>query len=303
MKPFRLRPVYLQPIWADNYLTEIRHLDIPNTGISREVCAYKGSENVIEDGEYAGMLISDLIREHHEEVMGDNPDDQLVRVAYMSSKDDLSIQVHPNQEQAESVGDYEKSESWYVLRADEGARIYAGVNTEDKEVLRKAIEQDKLEDHLITKPVKEGDFVLIPADMIHANGRNMLVLEIGSYGGITYRLYDFGRGRKLDVETALEICDPSLKTEVTHHPYSDENKVETGVDHRLFHSDIIDVAGDITISHGGRYEIYTCVRNYCIIVCEGEEYRLNYTETLFVPASAKDVQIRGNCRVLRMYKP
>ena len=159
MEPIRLEPVYKQTIWADNYISETRNLSENKVGIAREVCAYKGSENIVAEGEFAGQKISDVIEKHHKEIMGRDESDQLIRCAYMSSALDLSIQVHMKQGDAEKIGDYEKSESWYVLRAGEGARITVGVTTDDKEVLRKAIENNCLEKYLITKEVKEGDFV------------------------------------------------------------------------------------------------------------------------------------------------
>lgn len=304
MKPFRLEPVYKQTVWADDYLTKTRNLEMDKVGIAREVCAYKGSENKIKTGEFSGQLISDVILNNHDLIMGDDSQDQLVRVAYMSSLEDLSIQVHMNEEQASKVNDYEKSEAWYILRANTNAFVYAGINTDDKEVIKQAIENNELEKYLIKVPVKEGDFVKIPANLVHANGKGMLVLEVGSFGGITYRLYDFGRGRQLDIEKGLEVANLKLKSELTHHPLNNnETTIQTGVHHELFHTDIIDVKDKIVIDHLNRYEIYTCVNNYAKIICDGQEYILQYTETLFVPASSGKVTIMGDCRVLRTYRP
>lgn len=305
MRPIRLNPVYKQALWADNYISEIRKLPEEKVGIAREVCAYKGSENVIGDGEFAGSKISDIIQSHHSELMGKDDSEQLIRCAYMSSAENLSVQVHMKHTDAEKVGDYEKSESWYVLRAGEGARIMVGVNTDDKDELRRAAENNYLEKYLITQEVREGDFVLIPAGMIHANGADMLVMEVGSYGGITYRLYDYNRGRELDVDRALEVCDTSLRATFTHHPIGklDSNRIATGVDHSLFHTDVIDVYEEMEVSTEGRYNVLSCVKQSGVVICDGEEYPLNYMQTLLIPACVSSVMIKGACRVLRSYKP
>ena len=136
MKPLRLEPVYKESIWAGSRLSKIRGLSAPGIGIAREVCAYRGSENRVRDGEYAGQSIAELIREKGVQLMGDDASGQLVRVAYIDAREDLSVQVHPNEVQARAVGDYEKSEAWYILEAGEGASIIAGVNTADEKRLR-----------------------------------------------------------------------------------------------------------------------------------------------------------------------
>ncbi len=300
IKPMKLKPVYKDTIWANDHFSTIRNLDDHHMGIARELCAYKGSENEIADGEYAGRKISDVIREQHYAMLGDDPNNQLLRVAYMDSKDTLSIQVHPDQKQAEAVGDYEKTESWYILEAEPGASIVAGVDCDDKDEICKAAEDGTLEKYLIHHPVKAGDFVLIPAGLVHANGAGMLVVEIGSFGGITYRLYDFGRGRELNLDDARRVMDPSLKTEVTHHPLEERtvNHVEIGVDCHLFHVDIADINEEMTLEPEGHYYELICVDGGCRVESDGEIHELNYTESLFVPASAGKVKITGNCRML-----
>jgi mannose-6-phosphate isomerase len=305
MKPIRLESSYVSTIWADNYISEIRNLSEKMIGISREVSTYKGTESLVSCGEFKGKKITSVINENYYEIMGEDDSEQLIKCAYMSSADRLSIQVHMNQQQASLVDDYEKSEAWYILRAGKESYITAGVNIDDKEEIKKSIENNYLEKYLINKKVKEGDFVLIPAGLIHANGSDMLVLEIGSFGGITYRLYDYNRGRQLDIEKGLNVCDTALRASFTHHPISEikNNNISVGVHHELFHSDVIDVYDEITIHKNNKYNIYSCVKNSCVIICEGENYPLDFMQTILIPASIKKLIIKGNCRVLRSYKP
>lgn len=305
MKPLRLKPVYVKSIWAGNRLRNIRKLTEEEFGISREICAYKNSENVIADGEYAGKSIKELIDNHHKELMGDDPNDQLIRVAYIDAIEDLSIQVHPKEEFAKKINDYEKSESWYILEAEEGAYITAGVKIKDKDLLRKAAEDGTLEKYIQRIPVKEGDFALIPAGMLHACGKNMLAIEIGSFGGITYRIYDYGRPRPLDLEKGISILDPNLKCEVRHFPMSEvpENSLKIGVQHSLFQVNIIDVTKEMEIISDEHYYVLTCVKGNCLVECSGEVYPLAYTETLLIPASAGNVKVKGHCRLLKSYYP
>lgn len=305
MKAIRLKPVYVKSIWAGNKLQRIRNLPKEGIGISREICAYKNSENIIAEGEYTGKSIKELIDNNHKELMGDDPNDQLIRVAYIDAIEDLSIQVHPKEEEAKKVQDYEKSESWYILEAEEGAYITAGTAIDNKKLLRQAAENGTLEKYINRISVKEGDFVLIPAGMLHACGKNMLVIEIGSFGGVTYRIYDYGRPRPLDLDKSFLILDPTLQCSIRHFPLPSvpNNTLKMGVEHELFHVEVIDISGEIEIKSDEHYYVLTCVKGNCSVECEGESHSLSYTETLLIPASSADVKIKGYCRVLKSYYP
>ncbi len=303
MKPLKMKPVYIKSIWAGNRLQKIRNLNENGIGISREICAYRNSENIIKEGEFVGESIKKIIENYHKELMGDDLSTQLIRVAYMDAAEDLSIQVHPNEEYARKINDYEKSEAWYVIEADDGAYITAGVNIEAKDILHKAAKDGTLENYVNRIPVQQGDFVLIPAGLLHACGKNMLVIEIGSFGGITYRLYDYGRPRPLDLDKGLEVLDLNAKCDIKHFPLDQvkNNNCQVGVEHRLFHVDVIDIENEMTILNNGRYYILACVKGDCVIQCEGESYKLSYTETIFIPASSDDIKIQGKCRILKIY--
>ena len=300
MKPLRLEPVYKDTIWANHRLSDIRGLSSRSMGISREVCAYKGSENLVASGPYKGQKISQVIAEHHDELMGEDPNTQLLRAAYMDSKEDLSIQVHPNAEQAAAIGDYEKTESWYILEAEPGAEITAGVSIDDKAVLKEAAENGTLEKYLIRHPVEAGDFVLIPANLVHANGAGMLVIEFGSFGGITYRLYDYGRPRPLDLEHSFQVMNTQLRTEVTHHPLhtAEQTEMQTGIDCSRFHVDILDVRDHAVIGPYSDYYVIVCVKDACVLECDGEKYPLSYTESILIPANSSSISVEGSCRLL-----
>lgn len=88
--------------------------------------------------------------------MGRDDSNQLIRAAYIDAIEDLSIQVHPKETDAAILGDYEKSESWYIVDAKEGASIVAGTTTTDKAVLKKAIEEGTLEKYIQRIPVKKA---------------------------------------------------------------------------------------------------------------------------------------------------
>lgn len=305
MKPIRLQPVNKKALWAGNYLSKLRNLE-KGTGIVREVCSYKNSENKILNDEYKGMNLRDLITLHFKELMGNDNSDQMIRAAYIDAKEDLSIQVHPDEEYARKVeNDFGKSESWYVLQCKENSSVVAGCNTADRELLRKAVMDGNIEKYLTRIPVKQGDFVYIPAGLIHACGKGMLVIEIGSFGGITYRIYDYGRGRELHLNKGFEVIDTSLRASKKEFPLNlrKMNSIKNGVESKEFKVDVIDTIESQMIFKENKYHILTCVLNDCNIIIDKEKYSLHYTETLVIPASTDKYEIQGNCRVLCSYRP
>ena len=138
-------------------------------------------------------------------VGGDYP--LLVKV--IQANDVLSIQVHPDDEWAvklEGKGNRGKTECWYVLDAAADAKVVYGIKEGfSNEVLAKAITENKLEDSLELVPVKKGDFIYIPAGTVHAIGSGLRLLEVQQSCDLTYRLYDWGRGREVHIEKGLAV--------------------------------------------------------------------------------------------------
>lgn len=130
-------------------------------------------------------------------------------VKIIQANDKLSVQVHPDDDCAvklEGKGNTGKTECWYILDAQEDSKIVYGLKKEtSKEVLKKAIEENRLEDFLEYVNVKSGDFVYIPAGTVHAIGSGVRLMEVQQSCDLTYRLYDWGRGRDVHVDKALSV--------------------------------------------------------------------------------------------------
>jgi len=138
-------------------------------------------------------------------VGGDYP--LLVKV--IQADDTLSIQVHPDDELAvklEGEGNRGKTECWYVLDAAPDAKLVYGIKEGySNDVLAKAITENKLEDYLELVSVKPGDFIFIPAGTVHAIGAGLRLMEVQQSCDLTYRLYDWGRGREVHIEKGLAV--------------------------------------------------------------------------------------------------
>ncbi|WP_407396733.1 type I phosphomannose isomerase catalytic subunit [Treponema sp.] len=161
-----------------------------------------GYENWIASTHPNGMQ-----KEFYDFAGGDYP--LLVKV--IQADDTLSVQVHPNDEVAERLENCRgKTECWYVLSARKGAQLVYGLDdVYSPDELRKAIEDENLEDMLFYADVHAGDFIYIPAGTVHAIGGGLRLLEVQQSSDITYRLYDWGRGRECHVEKGIACIDES----------------------------------------------------------------------------------------------
>ena len=130
-------------------------------------------------------------------------------VKIIQANDTLSIQVHPDDDFAvklEGCGNCGKTECWYVLDAADDAKLVYGIKDGySNEVLSKAIEENSLEQYLNFVKVKKGDFIYIPAGTVHAIGAGLRLLEVQQSCDLTYRLYDWGRGREVHIEKGLAV--------------------------------------------------------------------------------------------------
>ena len=144
------------------------------------------------------------------EVWFTSPEPMPLLVKYLFTSERLSIQVHPNDEQARERGVANgKTECWYILDAEPGATLGLGLTREvSKDELREAALDGSIEQLMSWKPVSAGDFLFVPAGTIHAVGAGISLLEFQQNEGVTYRLYDYGRPREWHLEDGIAVCEP-----------------------------------------------------------------------------------------------
>ena len=307
MGPLLLRPNYIAPVWSGPRVNEARGIEGETLfGESFDVSVHEGLVNLVEGGPYDGVPLDELIEGHRAEVMGDVEADGIVQVLVMDAAQNLSVQVHPDEAYAQAhEGDHEKTEAWYVLAADTGAFIYCGATTDDVRALRAAAADDTIGERFCRKvPVSEGDFVLIPAGTVHALGKGVFALEVGSLGFKTYRLCDWGRGRELHVRQGFDVLRTQSRPEPNHLGAFDPSQpaaVRRGVTHRLYASDVVDVRGRWEHRMDGRYEVLSCVAGTALVRSDEGEVELPYTRSALVPACVGSYVIEGTCRVLRSF--
>lgn len=316
MEPLRFPPTYVHPIRTGDAIAKARGLPTDtehNYGEAFDVSAHPDVCVTIANGPLAGMHLDDAISAHHDDIIGTLPDHDVIQITFMDARETLSIQVHPNEEQAQRLdGDHEKTESWYILHAEPGATLIGGSTTTDLDALRAAAADDSIGERFGKRiAVSEGDFVFVPAGTMHALGAGIFAVEVGSFGNRTYRMCDWGRGRELHVDKAFEVVNTKSTATVRHFgSYGHDEagdaalpRIREGVRCGLFVSNVIDIDKDYETEPGGVYHIITCVQGSCTVESPEGAVGLACTESALVPASAGRYTVRGTCRVLQSYHP
>jgi mannose-6-phosphate isomerase len=221
--PLRFEPIFVEKIWGGSALRGKLGKDAPEglqIGESWEVSGWGGSQTAVSGGSYAGATLGELFALDPKGLAGAagrSKKNFPLLFKFIDAEKDLSIQVHPNSEQARAHGwgDCGKTEAWYVVDAEEGARIALGFNKSgvSREEAEAAIAEGRFESLLNFVPAKRGDAFFIPAGTVHAILGGVLIYEVQEESNTTLRLYDWNRvcenggKRELHVADALDIIN------------------------------------------------------------------------------------------------
>lgn len=286
-------------------------------GESWEISDLPGNETIVLEGEYAGKPLKDVVAVMKERLLGkDNylnfGNEFPLLIKFIDAHNDLSIQVHPNDETARRHGKgHGKAEMWYVLKSEEGANLYNGLKkpiTPDE--YKAMVENDTICDALARYTVSEGDVFFIPAGRIHSIGKGCFVVEIQQTSDVTYRIYDFkrrdknGNYRQLHTKEAAESIDytvlPDYKTHYT--PKINESVVVANTPY--FTTAVYDIDEPMTIDYSDldSFVILIGVKGSGTITDNnGNTTSLNNGETILLPATTEWVKVEGEVRFMETY--
>lgn len=222
--PMLFTPVYKDYIWGgDRIITKFSRDEEPGIyAESWEVSDREDGMSVVENGPLAGKTFAEALKEDGERILGSRSpshDRFPLLIKLIDSRQDLSVQVHPNDNNKHRTGGEAKTEMWYILDAEPGACVYSGFTGEmDPETFFKRVESGDIEKQLQAVPVAAGDAVFTPGGRVHAIGAGCLILEVQQNSNTTYRIYDWGRvghdgsPRPLHLKEAAEVIEWSDKT-------------------------------------------------------------------------------------------
>jgi len=296
--PFSLAPEYRDYVWGGSRLRP----EVVPTAEAWVVFA----GNRVSSGSYAGRTLSDLAETFGADLLGTRAVAQTgkrfpVLVKILDCAQWLSLQVHPNDEQAEKLegeGFFGKTEAWHVLENEPNAKLIAGMKPNiTAEMLADSIKNGTILDTVQSIEVKAGDTLFMSPGTIHALGPGMLIYEIQQTSDITYRVYDWGRPqtetRKLHIDKALAVSNPSATTSVLSAPQVNDGEVKTLTQCQYFQLDTILVNEKTAAldTLGESFHALTLLDGQSQVTAGGESFILNKFETLLIPAICRAYQI------------
>ncbi|WP_276165821.1 type I phosphomannose isomerase catalytic subunit [Zobellia alginiliquefaciens] len=308
MHPLKFNPILKERLWGGTKLKDVLGKPIENdiTGESWELSTVPGDISVVANGELAGTSLQDLIEKDPENVLGKSVYERFgtdfpILIKFIDAKQDLSIQLHPNDELAKKRhNSFGKTEMWYVMDADNDASLIVGFNKDvSKEEYAKSIKDDTLLDLLNYEKVKEGDTFFINTGKIHAIGAGVLLAEIQQTSDVTYRVFDFNRKdkngnlRELHTEQALDAIDYTKKDDFKVKYNNDKNKVNDMVDCPYFKTDFLDLDSELTqdVTERDSFTIFMCVGGSATIANESGSVQIQKGETTLLPAQTNSIKI------------
>ncbi|VAW10485.1 Mannose-6-phosphate isomerase [hydrothermal vent metagenome] len=309
--PLKFEPILKERLWGGAKLKDVLGKPIENdiTGESWELSTVKGDISIIANGDFSGRSFQDLINTHAEELLGKSVVERFgkdfpILIKFIDAKQDLSIQLHPNDDLAKERHDsFGKTEMWYVMNADENANLIVGFNKDmTKDEYAKSLENDTLLDLLNYEEVKEGDTFFINTGKIHAIGAGVLLAEIQQTSDITYRVFDFNRKdkngnlRELHTEMAFDAIDYTKKDDFKVAYHQEANKVNTMVDCPYFSTNFIHLTEDLKqdVSQRDSFTIYMCVQGKVTVENEFGSARIQKGETVLVPANSEIIVLKSS---------
>ncbi|MFQ9516270.1 MAG: type I phosphomannose isomerase catalytic subunit [Eubacterium sp.] len=212
MDVLMLKPVFKDAIWGGTLLQDFGYGEAGDrAGECWGISAHQNGDCIVESGEFAGKTLS-WCWDNHRELFGNMKGDVFpLLVKILGAEDDLSIQVHPNDEYAavHENGALGKTECWYILDCKEDATIVIGHNAKNKQELADMIHQEKWNELIRVIPIKKGDFFQIDPGCLHAIKGGTLLIETQQSSDVTYRVYDYdrlqnGKPRELHVQQSID---------------------------------------------------------------------------------------------------
>lgn len=211
-------PVFKEAIWGGSRLNEVFHYQIPGdrTGECWAISAHPKGDCRIASGTYKGQTLSSLWKEHRELFCGsgDGGEEFPLLVKIIDAREDLSIQVHPDNAYAAAHenGSLGKMECWYILDCDPDGTIVIGHHAKDRDELGNMMKEGRWKELIREVPIKKGDFFQINPGCVHAIKGGTLILETQQSSDITYRVYDYdrlseGKPRELHVKQATDVIE------------------------------------------------------------------------------------------------
>jgi mannose-6-phosphate isomerase len=314
--PLQFEPILKERIWGGTKLKSYLNKPIISqiTGESWEISTVENDVSVVSNGDFKGKSLNELIAEFPAEILGTKVYSDFGKqfpllFKYLDAREDLSIQLHPNDELAKKRhNSFGKTEMWYVMQADKDAGLIVGFKEKSSpKEYTQHLNNKTLLDILDTKKVQKGDVFFLATGTIHAIGAGNVIAEIQQTSDITYRVYDFDRidanGNKRELHNDLALEAINYNTVESQQTYSKvENVSNEMVNCQYFTTNFIPLNGKMTIHKNQEsFTVYMCVDDNFELIYDGKTYSYQKGDTVLIPASLTDFQLNGNASILEIY--
>jgi mannose-6-phosphate isomerase len=305
--PLKFEPVLKEKIWGGNSLAEYYGKDrgkLSNIGESWEISAVSDNLSVVGNGFLAGNNIEEVIEVYMGDITGESIYEKFgnefpLLIKLIEARDDLSIQVHPDNEMAKKRHSaYGKTEMWYILQSERDSKIYTGFSKPvTREIYQDALAHDALPALLNVEHPEPGDTFFTPAGRIHAIGAGVVLAEIQQTSDITYRIYDWGRKddngnfRELHTDLALDAIDYNASGKTGIRKDLKRNHPENLVQCEFFEANVISFNKPMERDYTelDSFVIYICTEGGFRIRWDGKTVNVSKGETILIPAVITNV--------------
>lgn len=313
--PVTFEPIFKERIWGGTKLKDYlsKSFEGDCIGESWELSTVTNDVSVVSNGEFAGLDLNELIKKYPLEVLGSKSIEKFglefpLLFKFLDAKEDLSIQVHPNDELAKKRhNSFGKTEMWYVMQADENAKLVVGFkNKTNKKDYLKHLETKSLVAILNETPVKKGDTFFLETGTVHAIGAGVLIAEIQQTSDITYRLYDWDRldangiGRELHNDLAVDAINyEETNTKVQYK--NESNERVNLVTCPFFTTNLIEVSEKYDWKKKkDSFTVLMCTEGRFVLVTSNSKSEFKKGDTVLIPAIIEDFQIIGETSLLEI---
>jgi len=293
--PLTFEAIFVERLWGGRRIESEFGKKLPAQrpiGESWEIVDRPEAQSIVRDGPLRGKTLHELWTQYRDEIFGEVPDSPRfpLLLKLLDAHDKLSLQVHPPEKVAKTLGGEPKTEFWYVAAADEDADIYLGFRESiTREKFEKALREGTAADHVHKIRVKTGDAVLLPAGRFHAAGAGILLIEVQQNSDTTYRVFDWnrqddtGKLRQLHVVQALRCIDfADVRPRLLH------GEAELLLRHDLFEIQKWSLDSPREITSLGQFAIACCLTGS--LTCARVD--LTPGEFFLVPAHLRDRRVK-----------
>ena len=319
---YKFEPLLKQTLWGGDRIIPFKRLDMQmeRVGESWELSGVKDQETIVANGPHKGKRLNQLVSELKGQLVGEENyqrfgDEFPLLIKFIDACQNLSIQVHPNDEVAQRHGkSHGKTEMWYCMGGDRSQGtiplLYNGLNQRmTPEAYKAMVDNDTITDALACYEAYEGEVFYIPAGRIHAIGAGCFVLEIQQTSDVTYRIYDYkrkdknGNYRELHTQLASESIDFTVLDDYRINYTLEKNEGTPLISTPHFTTAVYDLTEPMTLDYSDldSFVILVAVKGEGTITADGETMSFQMGDTILIPTTTKEVKVEGKVKFLETF--